>query len=84
MLSVMFNFRPNVSPERQKVILDAISHWREVYGASRLRPNAKHPEVQRMCYAYVQDPTNVVATVERLESLPEVESASVPAERELV
>lgn len=84
MLSVMFSFRRNVPLERQRVVLDDISHWREIYGASRLRPNAKHPEVLRMCYAYVSDPTDVKLTVRRLESLPEVESASVPAERELV
>jgi hypothetical protein len=84
MISVMFSFRPNVTLERQKAVLDNISHWREVYRASRLRPNAKHPEVLRMCYAYVEDPTNVGMTVRRLESMPEVESASVPAERQLV
>ncbi len=81
MRPVMFRFKPGVPLDRQKAVLEDIGRWREVDRASRLKPNAKHPEVLRMCYAYVTDPTNVRTTLRRLEDLPEVESASEPAER---
>jgi hypothetical protein len=54
-----------------------------VLKAAPLKANAKNPSVRRMFNAYVDDEADVEETVERLSSLPEVESAEPPAERYL-
>ncbi len=84
MRSVMFNFHPEVSITQQDEALERINAWSSVSVASRLKPDAKNPLLQRMAYARVKDDTDIEKIVERLKQMPEVESASVPASRRLV
>lgn len=84
MRSVMFNFRPNVSPQRQDAILAQIETWDGISKTARLKPDAKRPEILRMCYAYVSNNIDIEALLKRLSALPEIESASTPAERRLL
>ncbi len=84
MRSVMFNFRPNVPLEEQDALLVQINTWNGISRAAHLKPDAKNPALLRMCYAYVSDQAELEALVERLSALPEIESASIPAERRLL
>jgi len=80
---VNFSFRLEVAAEQQASLLDQIRRWDSVIEARPLKPGAKHPSIRRLHHAYVTD-DNVTATIERLSSLPEIESAAVPAKRHLV
>ena len=84
MRSIMFNFHPEVSTTQQDEALKRINAWSNVSLASRLKPDAKNPLLQRMAYARVEDDADIEKIVERLTKLPEVESASIPASRRLV
>lgn len=81
---LMFNFRPEISPERQTAVLKRISRWSTINKASRLMAKATRSAVRQMCYAYVVDTADVDGLRERLAGLPEVESAAIPADRQLV
>ena len=83
MRSVMFNFRSNVSPERQEAMLAQINAWDGIREAGRLKPDTKRQEILLMCYAYIQDNADSEALVERLSGLPELESVSPTTERRL-
>lgn len=84
MRTVMFTFRSQVSPDRQEALLEEIGTWEEVTKAGRLKPDAKRADILRMAYAYVEDHADVAALVKRFAALPEVEDASMPAERHLL
>lgn len=84
MRSVMFNFRPNLSLEEQDALLIQINTWNGVSKAAHLKPDAKNPAILRMCYAYVTDQAELKVLKEHLSALPEIESASIPAERRLL
>ncbi len=84
MRSVVFKFRSTVSPEQPDAVLAQINTWEGVSKAGHLKPDARSPEVLRLCYAYIEDNANLAALVERLSRLPEIESASPPAERRLI
>jgi hypothetical protein len=84
MRSVLFTFSPQVSRERQEALLAQIGTWQGVKKVARLKPDAQHPEIWRMCYADIEDGADIEAMVERLAALPEVESAASPAERHLL
>jgi hypothetical protein len=80
----MLVFQSGLSPEQQAATLARINTWAGVSRAACLKPEAKDPDVRRLCYAYVEDDADVAAIADRLAQLPEVESASVPAERRLI
>lgn len=84
MRSVMFNFRPDVPRDEQDAALARISDWSAINKASRLKPEAKNPLLQRMAYAYLEDDADIEKVVERLNDLPEIESASAPTSRHLI
>jgi len=84
MRSVMFNFHPAVSPDEQDALLERIGNWETINKATRLKPDAKKPILQRMAYAYVEDDADIEKIVERLNDLPEIESASAPTSRRLI
>ena len=81
---IMFNFRPEVSSERQEAVLKDINTWGGIRQAGHLNPEAKHPLARRMSYAYVGDEADPHSVVKRLRKLPEIESVSIPAERGLI
>jgi hypothetical protein len=84
MRSVMFNFRPDVPLEEQEALLAKINTWNGISRAARLKPNAQKAAILRMCYAYISEKAEPEVIVERLSALPEIESASIPAERRLL
>jgi hypothetical protein len=80
---VFFNMRPEVAPARRERLLRELESRPEVSMAAAMRPDAKNELFRRMYYADVSDETAAVAVVRHLSLQPEVESASVPAERHL-
>jgi hypothetical protein len=82
--TIMFRFRPEVSPDRQETVIERIRAWNEVGQVSRLNPGASLPEILRICYAYLRDAAEVGTVLDRLTRLPEIEAASAPAERHLI
>ena len=84
MRSVMFNFAPQVPAQQQEEVLRQIGAWDSISKTARLSPGARHPDVLRMGYAYVEDDADIDSVVQRLSALPEIESAHVPAERRLL
>ena len=84
MRSVMFNFRPDVPLEEQDALLAEINTWDGISRAARLKPDAQKTAILRMCYAYISEQAEPEVLVERLSALPEIESASIPAERRLL
>jgi len=84
MQSIVFNMRPEVKRERQAGLLADVTALPGVHKATALRPNSKNAAVSRMCYAEVADDADVNTLVQRIAALPEVETASLPAERRLL
>lgn len=79
-----FSFRPEVTKEQQASMLDQIGRWEPVIKAAPLDPDAKHPSIRRMYHVYLTDDADATATVDCLSSLPEIESAAIPAPRYLI
>ncbi len=82
--SIVFDFRLDVPRSRQDALLGQINTWQGIRQAGHLKPDAKHPAVVRMCYAYVTDRDELPVLTEKLLALAEVESASIPAPRQLL
>jgi hypothetical protein len=80
----MFTFRPNVSREQQDAILDQLDGWAEIHKTARLKPDTKYPEILRMCYAHLEDSADIESTAQKMEDLPEIEAAEIPADRQLI
>ncbi len=78
---VLFQFRADVPSGRQEILLARIGVGDGIAAVGRLEPDSGCPEVRRMCYAYAGAGADVSAIVERLSALPEVEGASLPAQR---
>ena len=84
MRSVTFTIAANVSAEKQQELLGRVRTWDGVKSAGTIAPAmAGDDEVRRMCFAYLDDQTPADAVVRRLNALPEVAAAEVPAERGL-
>jgi hypothetical protein len=81
---IVFNFRSNVSIEEQDALLLQINSWNGISKAAHLKPDAKSPAILRMCYSYVSSSTELAVLLERLSALPQIESASIPAQRQLL
>ena len=79
----MFVFRAEVPLDRQDAVLAEIRSWHTNGSVDRLTPEAKQPDLLRMCYAYLEDDADADAVVQRLLELPEIESASLPTRRRL-
>ena len=84
MAVVTFMFRSDVSPEQQEAILIQVNQWGSIQNATHLKPDTKHPELLRMCYAYLVDKADQDNIIKRLTDIPEIESANIPAKRSLI
>jgi hypothetical protein len=84
MHSIVFNFQPQISLAEQDVLLAQINSWDGIIKAARLKPESKNPVLIGMCYAYVDDSVELEVIVKRLSALPEIESASIPAKRQIL
>jgi hypothetical protein len=83
MRSISFNVRPGVGKEEQAALFHRLSQIPGIHRAAPLSPNSKNPAVRRMGYAYVTDDANIDALCREIAQCPEIESASVPADRYL-
>lgn len=81
---MIFTFRPTTSPPQRESALREIGAWAEVDQAGLLHPELSSESLGRVCVATVAAGVAPETLLERLTSLPEVESASLPAERYLV
>jgi hypothetical protein len=81
---VFFNTRASLSPEERDRLLSRIRSWKFVRSADLLDPRASEPEIAKMCFAELDDEADAQAVVRELSKLPEVEAASLPAERRLL
>jgi hypothetical protein len=82
--SIMFNFRLDLPPEKQNALLNQINNWNGISQAGHLKQNAQNPAIARMCYAYVNETEELKVLMEKLSALPEIESVSIPATRQLL
>jgi len=78
---VIFNFRTHVGKEKQDHILKKISSWDGVVKATRLKPETSDPDVSRMSQVYIHSHADAESIVKKLSETPEIEQASVPANR---
>lgn len=83
MITIMFNFFPDTSVEKQDEILTEINNtWgTEIIKARSL--SLKKPRLRHMCCVFI-DSEDSGSIIERLSALSEIESAFIPAERRLV
>jgi hypothetical protein len=79
--SIVFNVRSGLDTAGRDQLLRHLESWPEIDRAAPLRPGAKSDSVSRMFFAYVSDGADVHRVVQQIEARPEVESASVPAQR---
>jgi len=76
--------RPGTAPARRHALLEELRKRPEITSAAPLRPGAKSDVVQRMFYAKIDDDADVGGVLRELNRLPEIESASLPAERHIL
>jgi hypothetical protein len=84
MTAIFFNVREGTAPARREALLEALRQRPEVNSAAALRPGARSASIQRMFFANLEEHADVTAILRELEQHPEVESASLPAERHLL
>jgi len=82
--AVFFTFGANVSPERRLELVDTLASWKGIEKVLPLKPGAYNPALARFFYAYATPGTDPAELVERIRSLPEIESASSGPRRKLV
>jgi len=80
---VSFSFKPEVPPQRKAKVVSRIGKWKAIHKAVPLLPGASRPDISKMYYAYIDDEADIGVLRDRLKEVPEIESASVPAERHL-
>lgn len=81
MRCVIFAFRPWVSPWEQEEVLSEINRWEAVLRASKFGTRAGPPKSQPEYCAYVKEDAPVLALIQELTRLPQIESAFIPAPR---
>jgi hypothetical protein len=84
MPTLSFLFRPSASDEARQAAIEEIRRWPEVSAANFLKREADNPEVRRIAFAEVPDEKNLMEILQRLQSLPVVETANQPAQRTLI
>jgi hypothetical protein len=83
MRSILFNIKPEVSSADQDALLQRMNAIPGIHRASSLNARAKNASVRRMCFAEVQDDSDIHALLGQIQSMPEVEEAALPAQRGL-
>lgn len=83
MKAIFFNVRPGTAPEALDALLEELRARPEISEAGVLRPGARNDALRRMHYATLEDGTDAGTLLRELNQRPEVESASLPAERHL-
>ena len=84
MPTLTFLFRPSANDEARQAAIEEIKRWPEVSAANFLKREATNPEVRRIAFAEVPDEKNLMEVLKRLQNLPAVETANLPAQRTLI
>ena len=84
MRSIVFSLRPGTAADKQDALLARLHKLPGIVHANSLSPQAKNPDVRRMCFAHVADDADVEQVLAQVRQEPEVEQASLPAERRLI
>ncbi len=84
MRSIVFNLRPETDSEKQGEVLSRLSRLPGVARVGSLSPHSRDPELRRMCFAYVTDDADLEGLLAQVRRQPEVQQASLPAERRLM
>jgi hypothetical protein len=83
MRSILFNVRPELAEKERDTLLEKVKRVPGVNSAAPLSPKANSAGTRRMHFAYVADDADINAVLGQISAQPEVESASLPAERRL-
>ncbi|MGD9647153.1 MAG: hypothetical protein AB7U73_15690 [Pirellulales bacterium] len=84
MRAITFNLRPVVDTEDRQRLFNSLSELKGIKKTAALRPGSSNAAVRRICYAQVSDDADIESLRDAIAARPEVESASVPATRELL
>jgi hypothetical protein len=79
--SIVFSLSSTVSRDQQEKLITELQSWSDVEAVGQLFPRAPQPDLLRMFFAYVSEDTEPNIVVERIQRMPEVERASISAER---
>jgi hypothetical protein len=82
--TLTFLFQPSANDEARQAAVEEIKRWPEVSAANFLKREANNPEVRRIAFAEVPDERNQMEVLKRVQSLPVVATANLPAQRTLV
>jgi hypothetical protein len=84
MRAISFNLRAIVDNQQRQRLFESLERLAGIRQAAALRPGSSNAEVRRMCYARVSDDADIESLRQQIAAQPEVESASLPATRELL
>jgi hypothetical protein len=84
MPTLTFLFRPSADDDARQAAMEEVKRWPQVSAANFLKREAKNPEVRRIAYAEVPDAKDLMDVLQRLQTLPVVETANLPAQRTLI
>jgi hypothetical protein len=84
MRSITFRLDKRLSHTQQDVALERVRKVPGVSQAESLVPASTDSGLRRLGYAYVDDDVAIENVLKHVESLPEVEDASLPAQRGLL
>jgi len=84
MQTITITFRAEVPKPRREAVLEAMARTSGVLKASFLKAESDHPEIARTAYLSLATQADVEAVLTQLRQLPEIEAASLPAQRRLM
>ena len=83
MRSIHFNVKPEVTHAAQEALLHGMNALPGIHRVASLNAQAKDATIRRMCFAEVKEDADIHALLKRIQSMSEVESADMPAQRGL-
>ena len=84
MKSVMLRIHPNLGSDAISALLDRLKMVDGVVTVAPLKPGAKNAAVARLFYLVLDDSADAQHVAERVLTMPEIESAGLPAAREQI
>jgi hypothetical protein len=83
MHALSFQFKADVSRERQDTLLSRLKAIDGIEHLDRIDPSSENPLISRMCMAQASDPHRIDELKSRLAGMP-VENVEEPATRRLI
>ncbi len=81
--SITFRLDKGLSQSQMDAAIERVRELPGVSQAESLVPSSTDPALRRLGYAYVDDDAAIEGVLKHVESLSEVEDASLPAQRGL-